>query len=77
MKPHKASAKKSVAARPKRDEPAVARHDDADYWQSRAERTRKQSQRYKQPAVRQHFAKIAAGYDALARRARAILDRKG
>ena len=43
---------------------------DAEYWQSRAERTRNESRRYKQNAVRDHFLKIAAGYDELARRAR-------
>jgi hypothetical protein len=43
---------------------------DAEYWQARAERARKQSRRYKEPAVRDHFVKIAAGYDELARCAR-------
>jgi len=45
------------------------RTDDAEYWHSRAERARKESRRHEQPAVRDHFVKIAAGYDELARRA--------
>lgn len=48
------------------DELTEARND-AGYWHSRAERMRNRSRRYKQPAVRDHFVKIAAGYDELAR----------
>ena len=51
---------------------AETRGDQAVYWESRAERTRNQSRRYKQPAVCDHFAKIAARYDDLARRAREV-----
>jgi hypothetical protein len=72
MKHHKGSTTKDRSARTGRGEPADTRHEDAEYWQSRAERTRSQSQRYKQAAVRDHFGKIAAGYDELARRAREL-----
>ncbi len=51
---------------------AETRGDQAVYWESRAERTGNQSRRYKQPAVCDHFAKIAARYDDLARRAREV-----
>jgi hypothetical protein len=70
MKHHKSSLTKSHPARPGGPEPTEARHEDAEYWQSRAARTRNQSHRYKQTAIRDHFAEIAAGYDELARRAR-------
>jgi hypothetical protein len=54
------------------DEPIKTQDGDAEYWQSRAERTRTRSRRYKQPAVRDHFGKIAAGYEELARRAHEV-----
>jgi hypothetical protein len=69
MKHHKGSTQESQRARPHYTDSPRLRHDDAEYWQSRAERTRNQSRRYKQSAVRDHFAKIAAGYDELASRA--------
>lgn len=75
MKRRKGSVKKSSAVHGAGQVPAPGGND-ADYWQSRATRMTKQSQQYKQPAIREHFAKIAAGYTALAQRARAILDRK-
>ncbi len=68
---HKGSTK-DRSARTGRVERTDTRHEDAEYWQSRAERTRSQSRRYKQPAVRDHFVKIAAGYDELARRTREL-----
>jgi hypothetical protein len=70
MKHHIGSTTKNQSARTDHAEPNDASHEDAEYWQSRAERPRNQSRRYKQPAVRDHFVKIAAGYDELARRAR-------
>ena len=70
MKHQNGSTRKSQSARTGHAEPADMR-EIAEYWQSRAERTRNQSRRYKQPA-RHHFAKIAAGYDELARRAREL-----
>lgn len=50
------------------------RQDDVDYWQSRAERTRRQASRYRDQAIRDPFMKIAAGYDELARSARNVRD---
>ena len=46
--------------------------DDATYWESRAERTRRQAGRYQDQATREHFLKIAAGYEALAASARSV-----
>ena len=69
MKHRNGSTTKNQSARSDRAESTDSRHEDAEYWRSRAERTRNQSRRYKQPAVRDHFAEIAAGYDQLARRA--------
>jgi hypothetical protein len=43
---------------------------DAEYWQSRVGPTKNELRRYKQNSVRDHFMKIAAGYDELAQRAR-------
>lgn len=72
MKHHKDSTARDRSARSGRGEPTDTRHEDAEYWQSRAERTRSQSRRYKQPAVCDHFGKIAAGYDEFARRPREL-----
>ena len=55
-------------------EPAEMQARDAKYWHSRAERTRKQALRYEEAAVRDHFVKIADGYDELARR---VLESRG
>jgi hypothetical protein len=61
------------AAGAERDRSPVGKpQDDVNYWQSRAERTRRQAGRYRDPAVRDHFMKIAAGYDELARSARSV-----
>ncbi|MHC2465240.1 hypothetical protein ACVIHD_004252 [Bradyrhizobium embrapense] len=46
--------------------------DDASYWASRAERTKRQAARHPDQATRDHFMKIAAGYEALARLARSV-----
>ncbi|QOZ33667.1 hypothetical protein XH92_20020 [Bradyrhizobium sp. CCBAU 53421] len=46
--------------------------DDASYWASRAERTKRQAARHQDQATRDHFMKIAAGYEALARSARSV-----
>ncbi|UGA44620.1 hypothetical protein HU230_0000855 [Bradyrhizobium quebecense] len=46
--------------------------DDASYWTSRAERTKRQAARHQDQATRDHFMKIAAGYEALARSARSV-----
>lgn len=48
------------------------RQNDAEYWASRAERTRRQASRYQDLAIQDHFMKIAAGYDALAQQARSV-----
>ena len=45
---------------------------DADYWESRAERTRRLAGGYHDRAIRDHFMKIAAGYEELARSTRAV-----
>lgn len=42
---------------------------DGDYWKQRAERARRMARRYDQQHIRDHFMKIAAGYDQLAERA--------
>jgi hypothetical protein len=50
---------------------SLEEHDvDAAYWQSRADRTKLQARRYRDPAVRDHLMKIAGGYEELARRTR-------
>jgi len=72
MKHRNGSTTQNQSARSDRAESTDSRHEDARYWRSRAERTRNQSRRYKQPAVRDHFAEIAAGYDELARRAQEL-----
>jgi hypothetical protein len=72
MKHRNGSTTKNQSTPSDRGQYTDTRHEDAKYWRSRAERTRNQSQRYKQPAVRDHFAEIAAGYDELARRAQEI-----
>jgi hypothetical protein len=46
--------------------------DDASYWTSRAERTKRQAARHRDQAIRDHFMKIAAGYEALALSARSV-----
>ena len=46
--------------------------DDASYWASRAERTKRQAARHQDQATRDHVMKIAAGYEALARSARSV-----
>lgn len=56
-----------------RKKPSVGTpQDDATYWESRAERTRRQAGRYQDKATRDHFMKIAAGYEALAGWARSV-----
>ena len=57
-----------VHKRPRAGKP----QDDASYWESRAERTKRQAARHQDPAIRDHFMKIAAGYEALARSARSV-----
>lgn len=42
---------------------------DGHYWKERAERARRMAGRHDQPHIRDHFMKIAAGYDKLAQRA--------
>lgn len=72
MKHHDGSTTENQVARSDRAEPTDTRQWNSKYWHSRAERTRHQSRRYKEPAVRDHFAAIAAGYDELARRAQEL-----
>ncbi|GAB6996207.1 MAG: hypothetical protein CFE30_17795 [Bradyrhizobium sp. PARBB1] len=55
-----------------RKPPVRGPQDDAAYWESRAERTRRQAGRYQDQATREHFMKIAAGYEALAASARSV-----
>jgi hypothetical protein len=45
--------------------------DDADYWQSRADRTKRQANQF-HGHTREHLMKLAAGYEQLARNARNI-----
>lgn len=62
-----------IAARAVQRKPPVgAPQDDATYWESRADRTRRQAGRYQDQATREHFMKIAAGYEALAASARSV-----
>ena len=42
---------------------------DGDYWKERAERARRMASRHDQQHIRDHFMKIADGYDQLAERA--------
>jgi hypothetical protein len=55
-----------------KDQPSA----DADYWESRAEKTRRQAGQYQNQAIRDHFMRIAAGYEELARMARAFMEKK-
>jgi hypothetical protein len=74
------AAKEGAPARAKRavsdqstnvSSPVSRKHgEDAAYWQSRAERTKAQALKHRNPAVRDHLMEIAAGYEELARRAR-------
>lgn len=69
--PPRQAAKKAdevVQKKPRAGKP----QDDASYWESRAERTKRLAARHQDPATRDHFMKIAAGYEALARSARSV-----
>lgn len=72
MKPNQGPVKKGQPARPSRAKPDEKPNDAAEYWQSRAERFRNQFRRCDPPAIRDHFVKMAAGYDELAQRAREL-----
>ncbi len=53
------------------DRPAITARQayDGDYWKQRAERARRMARSYDQQHIRDHFIKIAVGYDQLAERA--------
>ena len=56
----------TVTAKTKR-----SHQDDADYWQSRANRTKRQASGF-HGHTREHLMKLAAGYEQLAQNARNI-----
>jgi hypothetical protein len=71
VQPSDRSAKNAAVTVRKRL-PAGRPQDDATYWESRAERMTRQAARHQDQAVREHFMKIAAGYEALAGWARSV-----
>ena len=71
VQPPRQAAKSTVEVAQKKPR-AGKPQDDASYWASRAERTKRQAARHQDQATRDHFMKIAAGYEALACSARSV-----
>ena len=71
--PHAVSPVTTVRAGTKRSR-FTKHQSDADYWQSRADRTKLQANRFRHH-TRDHLMKVAAGYEQLAQNARGIGDK--
>ncbi|WP_143271610.1 hypothetical protein [Bradyrhizobium mercantei] len=71
VQPPRQAAKNAVEVAQEKSR-AEKPQDDASYWASRAERTKRQAARHEDQATRDLFMKIAAGYEALACSARSV-----